>query len=155
AHQSSRRPVACISISNYLKASRSRAAPATASIFVGTVATSLRRHPSIAAGTYTGGATMFAEFPSWLQAFGNNRGNQKARASQKDGTAEPRGTPWTAEEESRLQSALNAIPASDYDVWIRVGMALHHLQWDRSDGTSIGFDLWHEYSARCPEKYSP
>ncbi|MGH7784312.1 MAG: phage/plasmid primase, P4 family, partial [Candidatus Binatia bacterium] len=46
------------------------------------------------------------------------------------------------------------MPASDYEIWIRIGMALHQLQWHRSDGTSIGFDLWVEYSVRCPEKYS-
>ena len=33
-------------------------------------------------------------------------------------------------------------------------MALHGLGWDRSDGTSIGFDIWDQWSQTCPEKYA-
>ena len=33
-------------------------------------------------------------------------------------------------------------------------MALHGLGWDRSDGTSIAFDIWDSWSQTCPEKYA-
>ena len=62
--------------------------------------------------------------------------------------------PWSVHAEAELQLALNTIPADKYDTWYRVGMALQQLEWDRGDGTSIGFDLWCEWSATCPEKYS-
>ena len=98
---------------------------------------------------------MFADLPCWLQDFARNRRKKgRAGAPRDEGAGEPIQTPWRPEVEARLRSALSAIPASDYDIWLRVGMALHHLQWIRSDGTSIGFDLWTEYSARCQEKYS-
>lgn len=58
-------------------------------------------------------------------------------------------------EAQRLASALATIPSSHYDTWIEVGMALHSLDWERSDGTSIGFDLWDRWSAATPEKYNP
>jgi len=64
-------------------------------------------------------------------------------------------TSWSTHEEARLRSALKFISADDYDMWIRVGMALHHLEWDRSDGTSISFEIWNEWSSKCEEKYSP
>jgi hypothetical protein len=63
-------------------------------------------------------------------------------------------TRWSVHEEARLRSALKAIPSTEYEIWLRVGMALHQLGWDRSDGTSIGFDIWTEWSATCDEKYS-
>jgi len=61
---------------------------------------------------------------------------------------------WSAHEEARLRSALKFIPADGYDMWIRVGMALHRLEWDRSDGTSISFEMWSDWSSKCEEKYS-
>lgn len=70
------------------------------------------------------------------------------------GVAIEAGTPWTAHEEARLRSALAALPADNYDQWVRTGMALHALDWDRSDGTSIGFELWDQWSQGAPAKYS-
>jgi hypothetical protein len=63
-------------------------------------------------------------------------------------------TPWSPQEEAELRSALRWIPADEYDIWIRVGFALHHLEWDRSDGTSISYEIWNDWSAKCEEKYS-
>jgi hypothetical protein len=63
-------------------------------------------------------------------------------------------TVWSPAEEARLISALAAIPANQYDSWYQIGMALHGLGWDRSDGTSIGFDIWDQWSQTCPEKYA-
>jgi hypothetical protein len=33
-------------------------------------------------------------------------------------------------------------------------MVLQSLGWDRSDGTSIAFDIWDSWSQTCPEKYA-
>lgn len=63
--------------------------------------------------------------------------------------------PYNISEHQRLSSALATIPANHYDTWIEVGLALHSLDWERSDGTSIGFDLWDRWSATCPDKYNP
>jgi hypothetical protein len=63
-------------------------------------------------------------------------------------------TVWSPSEEARLISALSAIPADRYDSWYQIGMALQGLGWDRSDGTSIGFDIWDRWSQTCPEKYA-
>lgn len=61
---------------------------------------------------------------------------------------------WTVAEEARIRSALQAIPAScQREPWLRVGMALHNLDWQTPD-SNRGFDLWNEWSAGCPDKYS-
>lgn len=52
-------------------------------------------------------------------------------------------------EMAEIKSALNYIPADDYDTWIRVGLILH--------GTGAGqqaFGLWCDWSSMCDEKYS-
>lgn len=64
------------------------------------------------------------------------------------------GPVWSEREEARIRSALAAIPAVGYDRWVTVGMALHSLDWDRPDGTSIGFELFDAWSASAPELYS-
>ena len=64
------------------------------------------------------------------------------------------GLTWTRANVEKLRSALSFIPADDRSLWIDMGLALWQLGWDRSDGTSVGFDLWNEYSAKCTEKYS-
>lgn len=46
----------------------------------------------------------------------------------------------------RVQHALAHIPAHDYDVWLRVGMALH-------DAGEEHFSYWVEWSRTCPEKF--
>jgi len=62
----------------------------------------------------------------------------------------------TPEEIRRLVSALGAIPAScGRDEWLQVGFALHSLQWERPDGSDLGFEIWDTWSASAPDKYSP
>lgn len=63
-------------------------------------------------------------------------------------------TIYSASEHSRITSALSTIPANSYDIWFQVGMALKTLDWQRSDGSDIGFDLFDQWSQTCPEKYS-
>jgi hypothetical protein len=63
-------------------------------------------------------------------------------------------TVWTSAEQSRLASALAAIPANEYESWYQIGMALQGLGWQRSDGTDVGFELWNAWSETCSEKYS-
>lgn len=62
---------------------------------------------------------------------------------------------WSPQEEERIRGALFVLPAEHYDVWVEMGMALHSLDWQRSDGSDIGFDLWDEWSSTSDEKYSP
>ena len=114
-----------------------------------------------------------SELPTWLVEYAASRRGQAGKAdpifagketrpayllnSTNEITArEIKGldTSWSAHEEARLRSALKFIPADAYDTWIRVGMALHKLEWNRSNGTSIACDLWDEWSATCSEKYS-
>ncbi len=63
-------------------------------------------------------------------------------------------TVWSPAEQARLESALTAIPSNSYDIWFSVGMALKTLDWQRSDGTEIGFELFDSWSQGTPEKYS-
>lgn len=62
--------------------------------------------------------------------------------------------PWSPEEEARIWSALEAIPARGYDQWREVGMALHSLDWTRPDGTSPAFELFDDWSATEGEQYN-
>jgi len=63
---------------------------------------------------------------------------------------------WTAHNEARIRSALKAIGNGiGYDKFLRIGFALHHLAWQRSDGTEAGFSLWDEWAALFPETYNP
>lgn len=61
---------------------------------------------------------------------------------------------WSAHDEARIRAALGALAADDYDTWLAVGMALHWLRWERSDGTNIGFELWDAWSQSCGDKYA-
>ena len=63
-------------------------------------------------------------------------------------------TAYSPAEHARLVSALAAIPSNNYEIWFQVGMALKTLDWERSDGTSIAFDLFDSWSQTCPDKYS-
>ncbi len=61
---------------------------------------------------------------------------------------------WTSEEESRVRSALQSIPAScTRDDWLKVGMALHGLGWERPDGTDAGFEIWLAWSETGGDKF--
>jgi predicted P-loop ATPase len=59
-------------------------------------------------------------------------------------------TVWTPAEQGRLISALAAIPvkACGYDEFLKIGFALHSLDWQRSDGTSVAFELWNSWCAQ-------
>lgn len=58
-------------------------------------------------------------------------------------------TEYSSAEHARLVSALTAIPIScGYDDFLKIGMALKELEWDRSDGTSIAFDIWNGWCAQ-------
>lgn len=114
-----------------------------------------------------------AEMPGWLvqwiQDLGAvSRSSEQAlnlgpkpaylQGSQQDTTRRATralGTPYNVTEHQRVVTALASIPATHYDTWIEIGLALHSLDWERSDGTSIGFDLWDRWSATAPDKYSP
>lgn len=49
-----------------------------------------------------------------------------------------------------LKDALGFIPASEYEVWLNVGCALHH----EYVGSTEGYTIWEEWSAKAPEKFS-
>src|SRR5216684_3995334 len=75
------------------------------------------------------------------------------QAEQKDITqsaSEALKTVWSPAEQSRLISALSAIDVKScgYEDYLRIGFAIHSLAWDRSDGTSIAFDIWDEWCAQ-------
>lgn len=50
---------------------------------------------------------------------------------------------------SQAQSALNSIPAIDYEIWLKVGMAL------KTEFGDTGFQIWDNWSKKSPEKYNP
>jgi hypothetical protein len=87
--------------------------------------------------------------PAYLEA--KTKLNQYSIAERSSYLSKPE---WSFEEETRIRAALSVIPAEGYDQWRTVGMALWWLDWQRSDGTSITFDLFDAWSATCPEKYA-
>ena len=96
-------------------------------------------------------STLLNQKPAYLKS--NTQVKQSSIT--KRASAGLEGAPQTPGEMKRLTSALAAIPAScARDPWLHVGFALHSLHWERSDGSDIGFDLWNEWSASCPDKYS-
>ena len=54
------------------------------------------------------------------------------------GTAPGKGLPGD------YQDVLDAIPADDREVWLRVGMGLHHA----TGGSDEGFDIWHTWASK-------
>lgn len=62
---------------------------------------------------------------------------------------------WSTHNEARLEAALEAIDAKalGYDEWVQVGMALHSLGWQRSDGSDAGLELWHWFSEADGDRY--
>lgn len=90
--------------------------------------------------------------PAYLaQAKANNQQNQSSITKRASAAL---GTEWSEREEARIRSALDAIPSTGYDQWLSIGMALSSLDWDRPDGTSIGFELFDAWSATAPDLYS-
>jgi hypothetical protein len=57
--------------------------------------------------------------------------------------------PYSWAEECRVRSMLACIPAVSYDDWLKVGLALHWLNWGER-----GYQIWCEWSRTVPEKYS-
>jgi hypothetical protein len=51
---------------------------------------------------------------------------------------------------ARVRSALACLDPTPRDTWLQVGMALHH----ETDGSAEGRELWDEWSANCPGKFS-
>ncbi len=61
----------------------------------------------------------------------------------------------SAEMMAEIAAALAAVPPScNRQTWYEIGMALKSLGWERSDGTSVVYDLWRDWSAGCEEKFT-
>lgn len=61
-------------------------------------------------------------------------------------------TIWDPSEQARIESALSAIPVTcGYDAFLRIGMALKTLDWERSDGSSTGFEIWDRWCAQAEQ----
>lgn len=90
--------------------------------------------------------------PSYIAA--RNQNNLSNQASITKRASASLGEPWSQFVEDRIWAALSAIPATGYDRWLQVGMALSTLDWDRPDGTSTAFELFDDWSATAPEVYS-
>jgi len=76
---------------------------------------------------------------------------------QREATPEPARVPHDQDlhEELMIWEALGQVPAEEYEIWLRVGMALHH--WDhRGQGCGRGRLLWDRWSKwGCGHKYDP
>ena len=92
----------------------------------------------------TNGALSLGPLPNYLK--GGNALAKRAQAGLR--------LQWSQAEEDRLWNALSLVPSNTYDDWLKAGLALHSLEWQRSDGTDIGLDLWHDWSEGCAEKYA-
>jgi hypothetical protein len=111
---------------------------------------------------------MLAEAPLWLQQWARSRndtvrspdpmiaalGEPPAYLKKPTGTPSLAAralkalTPWSAYDEAQLRSALAVIPAVERKIWLLVGMAIHHAEWE-----ARGYDIWTEWSKTAPEKY--
>jgi Bifunctional DNA primase/polymerase, N-terminal/Primase C terminal 2 (PriCT-2)/AAA domain len=113
---------------------------------------------------WIGRTTKWAEAPGWLLDWARNRkGTARPIDDKMSGLGELPAylqniispaisdhleaalrTAWSPTEQARLEAALAAIDVKScgYDDFLKIGFALHSLNWDRADGTSIGFDLW-------------
>ncbi len=62
---------------------------------------------------------------------------------------------WNAHEYARVWSALKSIGNKcGYDDFLKTGFALHDLNWVRSDGSNVGFELWDQWAAQFPDSYN-
>jgi bifunctional DNA primase/polymerase-like protein/AAA domain-containing protein/primase-like protein len=86
------------------------------------------------------------ELPAYLQNIASPEISDHLAASLK--------IAYSPAEHARLVSALAVIPADSYDTWYRVGMGLKDLDWQRSDGSDLGFELFDTWSQASSEKYS-
>jgi archaellum biogenesis ATPase FlaH len=82
------------------------------------------------------------ELPAYLKNIASPAISEQLDASLK--------TAWSPAEQSRLEAALSGIEVKScgYDDFLKIGFALHSLNWDRADGTSIGFDLWNRWCSQ-------
>lgn len=94
--------------------------------------------------------TLLRNIPEHIRA--KNEQNQPLIANRAKSAL--RDVPQTQAEFNRLTSALASIPANcPRDSWLQVGMALQALQWERGDGTDLGFELWRAWSETGGEKF--
>ena len=89
-------------------------------------------------------AAMPARPPGWLIEMLRTKPAEKT-CTIVDSESNPRVT--SAVEAPKILEALKFITPSNYDEWLKVGMALH--QWNRQ----VGRNIWDEWSQQCPEKY--
>lgn len=113
------------------------------------------------AGSYSNASPLPANLPAWPESLPIGRpaprteddlaallGDDDDLLADPDYLEAKRERDW---EPDRIRAALRTITdASDRDIWLQIGMALHHA----SGGTEEGFDLWCSWSRRCPEKYN-
>ena len=69
------------------------------------------------------------------------------------------GTPWSFAEETRLRSALNAIPTNEtlladkfghaHDTWVKIGRAIERLDWGER-----GFAIFRDWSAQNAQEFN-
>lgn len=93
-------------------------------------------------------AAIVAEFEQRAEAAGwTPKGpTQLAGAAEVDDLDFLRPKPDLDDAELRQVVEMFENPGRDYDLWIKVGAALHH----QTDGHPDGLELWHEWSARSP-----
>lgn len=60
------------------------------------------------------------------------------------------GSPSTTDDEARIRSALDALPADDYEAWWQTGAALFRSTLP----TECGYGIWRDWSAKCSAKFS-
>jgi hypothetical protein len=92
--------------------------------------------PNITAG---GIFKSLGDMPAWLQA-----GTAQNQRDITETAREALKTVYSPSEHARIASALQAIPVKtcSYDDFLRIGMALKELDWQKPDGTDIGYELW-------------
>lgn len=88
------------------------------------------------------------ELPSYLRSLPDRGLSRLALSAIKEAEST-----WSPQEQKRIESALAAIPADNYEIWFKIGMILQSLQWIRGDGSDLGLELWDAWSATCQSKY--
>ncbi|MBF0448987.1 MAG: PriCT-2 domain-containing protein [Magnetococcales bacterium] len=72
---------------------------------------------------------------------------RKSRSNQRKAHQKLQGPPLPPKIRKKIRLALRRISAVPYDIWIKVGMALH------STGAPEAYGLWNKWSSMCPDKY--
>ena len=115
------------------------------------------QHASGKTYTWTRTIEPLRELPACFVAFANTKRKINI-ASSKQRTSQPSPNRFavvhnpparTQDEEERIRSALNFIPADDRETWLRVGMALHWTGW--GDAARPLWDSWSQKSAKFDE----